>query len=183
VADELDLAIQHAPEQGADVSELWSKAYPELRQLAHARLRRNGRHSLLETTGLVNEAYTRLAAIGRLQLEHRGQFFAYSARVMRSIILNLAREAQAVRHGGGLLKVTLSPDIADELRAEDDPLRIDDALCELAKVEPRLATVVEMRFFAGFTETEIAETLGLAERTIRRDWERARVLLHSMLIG
>jgi RNA polymerase sigma factor (TIGR02999 family) len=102
---------------------------------------------------------------------------------MRSIILNLAREAQAARHGGGLLRVTLSPEIADELRAEDDPLRIDDALRELAKVEPRLATVVEMRFFAGFTETEIAETLGLAERTIRRDWERARVLLRSMLIG
>jgi DNA-directed RNA polymerase specialized sigma24 family protein len=154
VADELDLAILHAPQEGADVSELWSKAYPELRQLARARLRRSGRHSLLDTTGLVNEAYTRLAAIGRLQLDHRGQFFAYSARVMRSIILNLAREAQAARHGGGLLRV-----------------------------DPRLATVVEMRFFAGFTETEIAETLGLAERTIRRDWERARVLLRSMLIG
>jgi RNA polymerase sigma factor (TIGR02999 family) len=183
VADELDLAILHAPHEGADVSELWSKAYPELRQLARARLRRSGRHSLLDTTGLVNEAYTRLAAIGRLQLDHRGQFFAYSARAMRSIILNLAREAQAARRGGGLLRVTLSPEIADELRAEDDPLRIDDALRELAKVEPRLAAVVEMRFFAGFTETEIAETLGLAERTIRRDWERARVLLRSMLIG
>jgi DNA-directed RNA polymerase specialized sigma24 family protein len=93
VADELDLAILHAPEEGADVSELWSKAYPELRQLARARLRRSGRHSLLDTTGLVNEAYTRLAAIGRLQLDHRGQFFAYSARAMRSIILNLARSA------------------------------------------------------------------------------------------
>jgi RNA polymerase sigma factor (TIGR02999 family) len=181
VVDELDWAIQHAPKEGAAVSELWAKAYPELRQLARARLRRSGRHSLLDTTGLVNEAYTRLAAIGRLPLDHRGQFFAYSARAMRSIILNMAREARAARHGGGLLKVTLSPDVADELRAEDDPLRINDALCELAKVEPRLATVVEMRFFAGFTETEIAETLGLTERTIRRDWERARVLLRSML--
>ena len=183
MADEWDLAIQHAPQEGADVSELWSKAYPELRQLARARLRRSGRHSLLDTTGLVNEAYTRLAAIGRLQFDHRGQFFAYSARAMRSIILNLAREAQAARHGGGLLRVMLSPDVADELRAEDDPLEIDAALRELAKVEPRLATVVEMRFFAGFTESEIAETLGLAERTIHRDWVRARVLLRSMLIG
>jgi RNA polymerase sigma factor (TIGR02999 family) len=179
--DELDMAIKIAPKEGGDVSELWSKAYPQLRQLARSRLRRSGRHSILDTTGLVNEAYMRLAAIGQLPFEHRGQFFAYCARAMRSIIIDLAREAHAARHGGGLVQITMSSTIIDELRADDDPLRIDDALTELAKVEPRLATVVEMRFFGGFTEAEIAESFGLTERTIRRDWERARALLRSML--
>ncbi len=164
-----------------DTHDLWSKAYSELRQLARSRLRRSGGHSLLDTTGLVHEAFTRLAAGGQLRFDHRGQFFAYCARAMRSIILNLARDAHAARRGGGLLRITLSAVIADEVPATDDPVRIDEALQELAKVEPRLASVVEMRFFGGFTEVEIAETLGLTERTVRRDWDRARVLLRSIL--
>lgn len=181
MSDELDVAIRSSGEEGPAAAEIWSKAYEELRQLARARLRRSGRHSLLDTTGLVHEVYMRLAAVGPLQLEHRGQFFAYSARTMRTIIINLVREADAARRGGGQLQITLSPAICDEVPAVNDPLKIDEALTELAKVEPRLATVVEMRFFGGFTEAEIAETLGLVERTVRRDWERARVLLRSML--
>ncbi len=179
--DELDIALDLAPPEGVEFAELWAKAYPELRQLARARLRRSGGHSILDTTGLVNEAFARLASAGRVPFEHRGQFFAYSARVMRSVVLNLARDASTAKRGADAVRVTLSDHLDDEVSAENDPLRIDEALTELAKVEPRLARVVEMKFFGGFTESEIATALDLTERTIRSDWQRARLLLRAML--
>lgn len=180
---DLEKAQGFAPAEGTALAELCRLAYPELKRLAHVRLRRLGGHSILDTTGLVNEAYTRMAAAGRFNFGDRSQFFAYSAQVIRSIIVDLAREAGAIRHGGGLLRITYSPDLRDGLYGEQDPVRVSDALCELAKVEPRLALVVEMRFFAGCTEREIAEALTINERTVRRDWGRAKVLLHAMLTG
>jgi RNA polymerase sigma factor (TIGR02999 family) len=182
VSDQLDQAIEGSPAEGLPVGALWSTAYQDLKQLAHARLRRSGRNTLLDTTALVNEAFTRLAGTARLQLEHRGQFFAYSARVMRSVIIDLVREAQAARRGGDPLRITLNTAICEAAAAKDDPLQIDEALQLLAGVEPRLAQVVEMRYFAGLTEVEVGEALGLTERTVRRDWQRARALLRTMLM-
>lgn len=181
MGNQLDKAIESSPTEGLPVGALWSTAYEDLKQLARARLRRSGRHTLLDTTALVNEAFTRLASTSRLQLEHRGQFFAYSARVMHSVIVDLVREAQAARRGGDPLRITLNTTICEAAVAEEDPLQIDEALKLLAEVEPRLAQVVEMRYFAGLTEVEVAEALGLTERTVRRDWQRARALLRSIL--
>lgn len=181
MGDQLDKAIEFSPAEGLPVAVLWSTAYEDLKQLARARLRRSGRSTLLDTTALVNEAFTRLASEARMQLEHRGQFFAYSARVMHSVIVDLVREAQAARRGGDPLRITLNTAICEAAAAEDDPLQIDEALKLLAEVEPRLAQVVEMRYFGGFTEVEVAEALGLTERTVRRDWQRARAVLRSML--
>ena len=181
MGDELDKAIEASPVDGVSVAALWSTAYEDLKRLARARLRRSGRHTLLDTTALVNESYMRLAGNARLQLEHRGQFFAYSARVMHSVIVDLVREAQAERRGGDPLRITLNTAICEATAAEDDPLQIDEALTLLAQVEPRLAQVVEMRYFGGWTEVEVAEALGLTERTVRRDWQRARAVLRTML--
>ena len=181
MGDQLDKAIELSPAEGLPVGSLWSTAYEDLKQLARARLRRSGRNALLDTTALVNEAFTRLAGTARLRVEHRSQFFAYSARVMHSVIVDLVREAQAERRGGDLHRITLNTAVCEAAAAEDDPLKIDEALTLLAQVEPRLAQVVEMRYFAGLTEVEVAEALGIAERTVRRDWQRARAVLRSML--
>ena len=164
-----------------DVEALWAGLYPDLKQLARARLRRSGPHTLLDTTGLVNDAYVRVAAAASLREASPGQFLAYAARTMRSVVIDLARERQAARRGGGAETLTLSTAILDGATAEDEPLELDRALRQLAELEPRLSQVVEMRYFGGFTEAEIGAALGVTERTVRRDWDKARLLLRAML--
>jgi len=168
---------------GVPVDALWQAAYSELKKVARARLRGSGPHTVLDTTALVNESYLKLAKLGRLQVESRGKFFAYASRVMRSVVVDLVRERQAERRGGGVAPVTLDTAVVDGGRTAlaAEPLRVDEALAELEKVEPRLARVVEMRYFAGLSELEIAAALGLTDRTVRRDWQKAKLLLHSML--
>ncbi len=165
---------------GADLVELWTLTFGELKKLARARIRASGPLTLLDTIGLVNEAYVRMAAMPALRLPERSQFFVYCAHVMRSVVIDVVRERQASRRGGDRERVTLSTAIGLE-DSQAEPLEVHEALEELSAVEPRLAQVVEMRYFAGFTEVEIAQMLGVTERTVRRDWDKARVLLHSML--
>ena len=161
---------------------LWSDLYPDLKALAKARLRHSGHMTLLDTTGLVNEAYVRVAGAAALREEAPGQFLAYAARTMRSVVIDLVRERQALRRGGDLRQVKLDTAVIETAAAdEDEPLRIDEALQKLASVEPRLSQVVEMRYFGGFTEAQIGETLGMTARTVRRDWTKASLLLRAML--
>jgi len=161
---------------------LFAAAYAELRQLAKSRLHDGGRSTCLDTTALVHETYLRCVRAGELRAEHRRAFFAYAGQVMRSVIVDAVRERQAQRRGGDLQRLTLDTRAANELPAEEGRiLEIDEALQRLAQVEPRLAQVVEMRYFGGYEETEIAEVLGLTERTVRRDWDKARRLLMVML--
>jgi RNA polymerase sigma factor (TIGR02999 family) len=162
---------------------LWAELYPDLKHLARARLRRSFPNTLLDTTGLVNDAYLRVNGAAGLRQASPGQFLAYAARTMRSVVIDLARERQALRRGGDQARITLSTAVADGLAAEDEPLELDRALRQLSEVEPRLSQVVEMRYFGGFTEAEIGTALGVTERTVRRDWEKARLLLRAMLTG
>ncbi|HVE49052.1 MAG TPA: ECF-type sigma factor [Casimicrobiaceae bacterium] len=156
--------------------------YDELHRLAHAKLRDHRTMTLLGTTSLVHESYLRLVASGRMQVADRRHFFAYAARVMRSVIVDSARRSLAQRHGGRHIEVTLDTAFADRAQASDDDLvQINDALDALAAVNPRLVSVVEMRYFSGFSEREIAESLGVSERTVKRDWEKARLLLRAFL--
>ncbi len=168
---------------GVPVDALWQAAYGELKKVARARLRGSRPHTVLDTTALVNESYLKLARLGRLKVESRSKFFAYASRVMRSVIVDLVRERQAERRGGGVSPVTLDTAVVDggRMALAAEPLRVDDALRELEKVEPRLARVVEMRYFGGLSESEIADALALTDRTVRRDWQKARLLLHTML--
>jgi RNA polymerase sigma factor (TIGR02999 family) len=166
---------------GADSAALFSAAYDELKQLARSRLSHSSQMTLLDSTALVNEIWLRLARHEHLQVDTRRRFFAYAAQVMRTVIVDHLRERQAARRGGGARAMTLDTGIADSIANEDEGLQVHEALTSLAEVEPRLSQVVEMRYFGGMTEAEIGEALGLTERTVRRDWEKARLLLASML--
>lgn len=179
--DEL-LRRLHAGEPGA-VDALYTAAYGELRRLAHARLRDGGRSTVLETTSLVHETFLRLVARGGLQAAQRRAFFAYASQVMRSVIIDMVRERQAQRRGGDLQRLTLDTALGGELAGQDESaiLHVHDALHRLAQAEPRLAQVVEMRYFGGYAEAEVADALGLTERTVRRDWDKARRLMAAML--
>lgn len=172
-----------AQREGAGVQSaaLFNAAYAELKKLAHARLARSGPMTLVDTTALVNESWLRLSGQQHLQVETRRKFFAYAAQVMRTVIVDLVRERNAERRGGGAKALTLNTAIGDGVAADDEALHVHEALESLAQVEPRLAQVVEMRYFGGLTEVEIGEALGLTERTVRRDWEKARLLLAAML--
>jgi RNA polymerase sigma factor (TIGR02999 family) len=181
VSDELPEAPPPTPGSGMDIAALSATAYDELRGLARARLRSNGPLTLLDTAGLVSDTYRRLALQHNLRIESRAHFLGYCSRIMRSVIIDLVREKNAVRRGGGERKITLNTEIGESLAADDEPLRVDDALAELAKREPRLAQVVEMRYFGGYNEEEVAEALGITTRTVQRDWQKARVLLRAML--
>jgi RNA polymerase sigma factor (TIGR02999 family) len=168
----------------AAIDQLFETLYVEFRQIARARLRKVAPLTLLETTVLVNETYLRLVRTGKLSVSDRVHFLAYAARVMRSIIVDLVRERVAERRGGGAAKVPLDTDVADGVPVpEDEIIAVSDALDALASVDPRMVQVVELRYFAGLTEQEIAAALGQSERTIRRLWEKARVLLRETLRG
>lgn len=164
-----------------DIAAMWSTAYEDLRQLARSRLRASGPLTLLDTSGLVSDTYQRLVQQKNLRIESRSHFLAYCARVMRSVIIDLVREKQAERRGGDLARVTLNTSVGNISQPDEEPLQIDEALNGLAQVDPRLAQVVEMRYFGGYTETEVAEALNVTTRTVQRDWRKARVLLQSML--
>lgn len=166
----------------AALQKLFEVAYEDLRALAHARLRKGGRNTVLDTTALVHESYLRFANAGRLSLADRQHFLRYAAHVMRSVVVDLVRRRSAERRGGGAQKVTFETDVdAGTDAGAEEILRVHEALEELARLDARIVQVVEMRYFAGLTEPEIAEVLGVNERTVRRDWEKARLLLAAAL--
>jgi RNA polymerase sigma factor (TIGR02999 family) len=156
--------------------------YGELQRLARSRLRRAGDLTLLDTTALVHESYLRIYQADKPDFADRKHFLAYAAKAMRNIVIDIARTRQADRHGGGALHVPLDTHISDSVGGEDaEILRVHEALQELADVDPRLGQVVEMRYFGGLSEAEIAECLGVTERTVQRDWKKARLFLSMSL--
>jgi RNA polymerase sigma factor (TIGR02999 family) len=162
---------------------LYALLYPELHRLAHSRVRRSGALTLLDTTSLVHESFLRFEKSAAVQIGDRSQFMAYAARVMRSVVVDVVRSRQRERRGGDAVHVEF--DDAHEVLAADaqasEVLRVHESLEELATIDERLVRVVEMRYFAGMTEAEIADVLGLAVRTVARDWEKARLFLHACL--
>jgi len=163
-------------------AQLFAVAYDELCSRARAQLREGGRNTLLNTTVLVHESYLRFLQAGQLTGAERGYFFSYTAQVMRSVIVDFARQRQTQRRGGDAVHVVLNTEFAEELSAgEDQVVRIHEALEALQKIDERLVRVVEMRYFAGMTEAEVATALGVTDRTVRRDWHKARLLLAETL--
>ena len=170
--------------EAAAIDRLFELLYADLRRIAHARLRPGGGPTLLNTTSLVHESYLRLVRLGQLQVKDRGHFLTYAARVMRSVVVDLVREARAERRGGGQALVTLDTGVSDSLAAGDEQiLAVHESLQALAAIDERLARVVEMRFFVGLEMDEIAQALGVAKRTVERDWEKARSFLFVALRG
>jgi RNA polymerase sigma factor (TIGR02999 family) len=163
-------------------SALFADMYQDLRRLASARLKRSANVVLLDTTSLVHESYLRFLKAGELEAQDRARFLAYAARVMRSVVIDFVRQAQAERRGGEAVHVTLNTGVVDSVPAgETEVIRVSEALDVLAKTDERLVRLVEMKYFAGYSERDIAECLGTSERTLRREWQRARLLLHAAL--
>jgi RNA polymerase sigma factor (TIGR02999 family) len=161
---------------------LFAAAYQDLRRLAVSRLRDGGRNTVLDTTSLVHECYLRFVKVGALRIEDRQAFFGYASRVMRSVIVDSVRERLAERRGGGQSPLRLTTELIEGLADGGETiLKVHEALEVLAKVNARLVKVVEMRYFGGYSEREIAEALGVTERTVQRDWEKARGILEAVL--
>lgn len=162
----------------AAVDRLVPLVYDELRELARGQLRRERAGHTLRATGLVHEAYVKLAAGGEIAAEDRAHFLAIAARAMRQVLVDHARRRQAVKRGGGWAVTTLTDGAQSvEFRAEE-VLALDRALSEL---DERQRRVVEYRFFGGMEERDIAEVLGVSERTVRREWVKARAWLYRSL--
>lgn len=162
------------------LDEVFARVYGELRQVADIQRRKAGAEHTLGTTAIVHEAYLRLVRTPAISWEDRGHFFAVAATAMRQILLNHARHHAARKRGGG------RPLPLDDADAPVDTqvaelVELDGALTRLAAVDPRLARVVELRFFAGLSIKEVGEVLGVTDRTIKRDWQTARVFLYREL--
>jgi RNA polymerase sigma factor (TIGR02999 family) len=170
--------------EGRDNSALdraFAAFYPELKKIAHARLRGSGLQGAFETTALVHDSYVKLASGLAIAVGDRLQFFAYSSRVLRSIVVDLVREQRALRRGGDKDIVTLDTAAVEGIAATADVEAVNDALDDLARLDPALARLVEMRFFGGMTEDEIAEALAVSKRTVTREWQKARALLLTLI--
>ncbi len=156
-------------------------AYRELRAIAHRRLHARGAHGTLSTTALVHEAYLKLVDTSRPEWRDREHFLALASLVMRHVLVDRAREISTLKRGGVRQRITFDE---NELSVDAEPdllLQLDDAMQELAQFEPRLAQVVECRFFGGLTEKETADALSITVRTVQRDWVKARILLRRAL--
>ncbi len=160
---------------------LMPRVYVELHRLAAARLRSERDGHTLQATDLVHEAYLRLCGTDDVAWQNRVHFFRVAARLMRHILVDYARQRNAQKRNEGEPFVPLSEAIVISTSQSATAVEVDELLCKLAEVSPRQAQVVEMKFFAGLTEEEIAEALGKNIRTIRRDWLMARAWLHGQL--
>jgi len=155
--------------------------YAELRAIAHRQLGIGARGGTLATTALVHEAYIKLVDQSQAQWRDRTHFFAVAALARRHVLVDRAKARRRLKRGGDQRYVSLDE---ENIGADDQPdalLELDEALTRLAAFDPRLARVVEYRFFGGLTEQEIAEAMGVTRRTVQRDWTKARALLHRAL--
>ena len=162
-----------------DEAELMSAVYRELRRLAAYYLRQERAGHTLQPTALVHEAYLHLAAQKGADWQNRAHFFSAAAQAMRRILVDYARERRAQKRGGDRQRVP--PDEAFTFAEErsEDLLALDGALEKLAGLDPRQSRIVELRFFGGLTEAEIAEVLGVSEKTVKRDWSVAKAWLYA----
>ena len=161
---------------------LFAAMYPDLRRIAHSRLRRGFPDPDVGTTALVNECYLKLRDADRMEATDRAHFFAYTASAMRSIIVDIARAKATERRGGHAAHELLDDElVGSDPAAEEEIIQVHEALEQISNLEARLAQIVEMRYFGGMTDLEIAAALGITDRTVRRDWQKARLLLATAL--
>lgn len=167
---------------GAGTDELFALLYQELYRLAEIQLRRGGNDLTLGTTTLLHEAYLSLAGRGGTQFPDRPRFLAYASRAMRGLVIDYTRRRQARKRGGEFQIIGSAAGAAAEGSApEADLERLGDALDALAKVDPALVELVDLHFFSGFGLGEIAAMRQVSERTVQRDWRKARLLLFHVM--
>ena len=170
-------------EQGdaAARDQLFAALYNELHRLAEAQLRRNGSNLTLGATTLLHEAYLDISRRESLAFPDRSRFFAYASRAMRGLIIDYVRNRGALKRGGEVTFIEYDASRVAGESAARDLEALDVALQELAVLEPALAELVDLKFFCGFSFLEIASVKGLSERTVQRQWAKARTLLHRFL--
>lgn len=168
---------------GSSTDALFVEVYARLKAMASRRLAGQRRNGTLDTTELVHELYLRMGDRPALQFQEPAQFFAYAARAMRHLLINRARDRLRLRAGGQWHRVTLDDDRSTQLAIDtaERALALDAALDALEHTDARAARVVELRYFAGLSLEQVAETLGLARRTIDRDWRFARAFIKARL--
>ncbi len=161
--------------------ELYAQVYDQLHRLARDQRARHGASETLNTTALVHETYLRLADSDAATWNDRGHFFALAARAMRYVVVDHARARLAEKRGGGAIAISLEEALIPDVRGADELLAIDEALTRLESHDSRLGQLVQLRFFAGLSYDEIAETVGLSVPTVKRDWARARAWLYRFM--
>ena len=181
--DRPSLGLTRSPtDTGQDsLDRLVAVTYDELRAIAHARLAARGGRGTLSTTALVHEAYLKLADRSPSAWRDRNHFFAVASLAMRHVLVDFAKARHTLKRGGERRRVSLDDEEIGVDEQAEALLQLDDALTRLASVESRLAKVVELRFFGGLGEDEVAAALGVTVRTVRRDWAKARVMLRHVL--
>jgi RNA polymerase sigma factor (TIGR02999 family) len=160
---------------------LFAALYSELHQLARRELGRRGGGASLGVTTLLHEAYVDMSAREGVSFPDRPRFMRYASRVMRGLIIEHARNRSAQKRGGLFEITSLGAEVAENLVDDRELSRISEALDELAEVEPPLAQIVDLKFFCGFSFAEIGAMQGVSERTVQRNWEKARIYLHRTI--
>ncbi len=161
--------------------ELFTTLYAQLRQIAQSALRRAGPHLTVSPTTLLHEAYLKISERDALQFPDRVRFMADASRAMRTLVIDFVRERRALKRGAAF-EITAMPTETGEPAVDGAELqRISDGLDELASVDPPLAELVDLKFFCGFSFAEIAALRNVSERTVQRDWNKARLFLHDSL--
>ena len=174
------LRAAHAGDRDA-ANRAYAALYPELLKIARARLRAHQPNTLLDTQALVHESFMRFVEADKIGIGERKHFFTYAAKTMRNIVIDFARRRQAERRGGAAERVTLDTHLLGEGRQDTSVIDVDNALRELEALDPALAQVVEMRYFGGYTDAEIAAAMDIADRTVRRHWDKARAFILAQL--
>lgn len=186
-SQELSDLLRAADTQGAQpAAELFAALYDELHRVAERQLHRNGGMVALSTTTLVHEAYLDICGRAGTQFPDRARFIGYASRAMRGIVIDYMRYSRAAKRGGGAFEITLTGnlDAPAQQNATEDLEKLSEALDSLAAVDAALSQLVDLHFFCGYELREIAEMRGVSERTVQRDWRKARLLLrHHMLDG
>lgn len=167
--------------EAAALDDLMPVVHRELKRIARNFMRRQRVGHTLQTTALVNEAFVRLVDSDKVNWQDRSHFFAISAQLMRRVLVDAARRKNSTKRGGERIRVTLTGDIQSAPADQVDVIAIDDALERLGKLNHRQCQIVELRYFGGLTEDEVAETLDISPRTVRRDWNVARAWLYREL--
>lgn len=167
----------------ADGAQLFAMLYSQLRQMAQSALRRSGPRLTLSPTTLLHDAYIDISARDPLLFPDRARFMAYASRAMRGLIVDYIREARAQKRGAAF-EITSLPTEVEHADLDGDRVtlsRLSDALDELSNLEPALAELVDLKFFCGFSFVEIADMRATSERTVQRDWQKARLLLYRFM--
>ena len=184
VEPDLDALIHRAETDPRSADQLFALLYRELHRLAEYNLSRSNTTITLDATTLLHEAYLNITGRSDVAFPDQARFLAYASRAMRGLVIDYARRRRALKRGRQL-EITLAGDEppSDETMHRSQELeRLGDAIDELARLDPTLAELVDLHFFCGFAFTEIAELRGASERTVQRDWRKARLLLHHSLM-